>query len=189
MEKTTFTQRVISVQSHLKAPKNQFNKFGGYRYRSAEDILNAAKPLLEEQELMLTITDDIVLVSDRIYVKATASLTDGKETASVTAWAREDASKKGMDGAQVTGSASSYARKYALNGLFLIDDTRDPDTTNEHGKSASTLTADQVIEQIKAVQSREELSTIWISHRELQSDARVVAAVSEMGKKYPDTKK
>ena len=185
MEEVTFTQRVIEVQSRLKAPKSQYNKFGNYRYRSAEDILLAVKPLLAEHSLMLTITDDIVLVSDRVYVKATASLTDGKETASATAWAREDASKKGMDGAQVTGSASSYARKYALNGLFLIDDTKDPDATNDHGEGRVR----EMITKINSVCSRRELIDVWNAYPDLHGDARITDVMNELGKRFPKEEK
>ena len=127
-------KKLVAVQAALKAPKGQFNKFGGYKYRSCEDILEAVKPLLLEQGLQLTITDEPVEVGGRIYIKATATITDGSETATVSGYAREAESKKGQDESQITGSASSYARKYALNGLFLIDDTKDADATNDHQK-------------------------------------------------------
>ena len=126
--------RLRVVQSALKAPKGQENKFGGYRYRSCEDILEAVKPLLADNGLALIISDEIAMVGDRYYIKATATITDGENSISVTAYAREPESRKGMDEAQVTGSSSSYARKYALNGLFCIDDTKDPDATNDHGR-------------------------------------------------------
>lgn len=125
-------KELIAIQSELKAPKSQFNKFGGYKYRKAEDILEAVKPLLNKQKCTLTITDDIVMVGNRIYVKATATIKNEKggcET--TTGWAREEETKKGMDGSQITGASSSYARKYALNGLFAIDDNADSDTTND----------------------------------------------------------
>lgn len=124
---------LTGVQAKLKAPKNQVNKFGGYKYRSCEDILEAVKPLLDECDATLTISDSIELIADRVYVKATATFKAGEEVESVTAYAREPISKKGMDEPQITGTASSYARKYALNGLFLIDDTKDPDT-NEYAE-------------------------------------------------------
>ena len=126
---------LMVIQQKLNAPKGQFNKFGGYHYRSCEDILSAVKPLLDETNTVLTIQDEIVGVEGRVYVKATATLTnvDG-ESFSVSAFAREAETKKGMDEAQITGAASSYARKYALNGLFAIDDTKDADATNDHGK-------------------------------------------------------
>lgn len=125
-------KELIAIQSELKAPKSQFNKFGGYKYRKAEDILEAVKPLLNKQKCTLTITDDIVMVGNRIYVKATATIKNEKgECETTTGWAREEETKKGMDGSQITGASSSYARKYALNGLFAIDDNADSDTTND----------------------------------------------------------
>lgn len=121
-----------SIQTELNAPKNQYNAFGKYSYRSCEDILAAVKPLLAAYNCTLTLTDGIELIGDRFYVRATATLTnDTGDTAKATAYAREDEVKKGMDGAQITGAASSYARKYALNGLFCIDDVKDPDATNK----------------------------------------------------------
>lgn len=130
----TFYEKLGAVQSALKAPKGQENKFGGYRYRSCEDIMEAVKPLLKEHGLVLTVSDAMETVGTRYYVKATATITDGESEKSVTAYAREPEGRKGMDEAQVTGSSSSYARKYALNGLFCIDDTKDPDATNDHGR-------------------------------------------------------
>lgn len=121
---------IISIQNELKAPKGQFNSFGRYKYRSCEDILEAVKPLLHKYSCSLNISDEVVMVGDRFYVKSTATLRKdtGEVISSSVACAREDEAKKGMDGAQVTGAASSYARKYALNGLFCIDDTKDADT-------------------------------------------------------------
>ena len=121
---------IISIQNELKAPKGQFNSFGRYKYRSCEDILEAVKPLTHKYSCSLNISDEVVMVGDRFYIKATATLSKdtGEVISSSVAYAREDESKKGMDGAQVTGAASSYARKYALNGLFCIDDTKDADT-------------------------------------------------------------
>lgn len=121
-----------AIQSELKAPKNKYNKFGKYYYRNCEGILEGVKPLLKKYGASLRLTDDIVSVSDRVYVKATAIFRVGDEEVTNTAFAREDAVKKGMDGSQVTGTASSYARKYALNGLLLIDDTKDADTDENH---------------------------------------------------------
>jgi hypothetical protein len=130
-------QKLQGIQTNLKAPKGQTNKFGGYKYRSAEDILEAVKPLLSKFEATLMLIDEVVEVGGRVYVKATAKLgnTDTDDYIETTAFAREAEVKKGMDDAQITGSASSYARKYALNGLLCIDDTKDPDATNDHGKS------------------------------------------------------
>lgn len=127
-------ERLIHIQGELKAPKSQENKFGGYKYRSCEDILEAVKPLLKKEKVTLTISDDIIEVGGRVYVKATAKLSDGEDTISTSAFAREAEAKKGMDDSQITGSASSYARKYALNGLFAIDDTKDADATNTHDR-------------------------------------------------------
>lgn len=146
--------KLQQIQETLKAPKNQFNKFGGYNYRNCEDILEAVKPLLAEHGLVLTLSDEVVEKGHaalgghsegdsetKNYVRATATVTDGEDSISVSAYARESYEKKGMDAAQITGSASSYARKYALNGLFLIDDTKDADATNDHGKSESKQTS------------------------------------------------
>lgn len=121
-------QELINIQHELNAPKNQFNKFGNYKYRSCEDILEWLKPLLLKYFVTLTITDEIVNIWSRYYVKANATLTSAATMVTCTSYAREEETKKGMDGSQITGSASSYARKYALNGLFLIDDSKDADT-------------------------------------------------------------
>lgn len=129
MESTSIYAALAAVQSELKAPKGQFNKFGGYHYRSCEDILEAVKPILKAHDLALHLADEPAMVGERYYIKATATLTDfaGQQISS-TAYAREPLDKKGMDDSQITGTASSYARKYALNGLFCIDDTKDADT-------------------------------------------------------------
>lgn len=128
-------KQLTDLQNELKAPKGQYNSFGKYKYRNCEDILEALKPLLAKHELALYITDEIVQIGERYYVKANAILTSTKDNDEtqivVSAFAREEESKKGMDGSQVTGASSSYARKYALNGLFAIDDTKDSDTTNK----------------------------------------------------------
>jgi len=134
--------KLLEIQSKLKAPKNQTNAFGKYKYRSCEDILEAVKPLLKEQGLTMTISDTLDGIGDRNYVRATVTLSDGEKEISVSAYAREEETKKGMDGAQITGAASSYARKYALNGLFLIDDTKDADATNDHGQKKSNKPED-----------------------------------------------
>lgn len=129
-----FIEKIVSIQSELKAPKGQYNSFGKYNYRSCEDILEGVKPLLAKHGLVLTIQDGIELIGDRYYVKATATITDGKESISTSAYARESLDKKGMDASQVTGATSSYARKYALNGLLAIDDTKDADTMDNSKK-------------------------------------------------------
>lgn len=129
-----FIEKIVAIQSELKAPKGQYNSFGKYNYRSCEDILEGVKPLLTKHGLILTIQDSIDLIGDRFYVKATATITDGKEQLSTSAYARESLDKKGMDTSQVTGATSSYARKYALNGLLAIDDTKDVDTMDNSKK-------------------------------------------------------
>lgn len=129
---------LAKIQSLIKAPKGQFNSFGKYKYRSCEDIVEAVKPVINELGFYLTLSDEIVNIGDRFYIKATATISNGTETYSVSAYAREEESKKGMDGSQVTGASSSYARKYALNGLFAIDDTKDSDATNVGKKDEPT---------------------------------------------------
>lgn len=132
-----------TIQSLLKAPKDQYNKFGDYKYRNCEDILEAVKPLLFSQSCTLTISDEIVMIGTRYYVRATATIKNANgETEMTTAYAREDESKKGMDASQITGSTSSYARKYALNGLFCIDDTKDSDSLNNECQSNNQLEKD-----------------------------------------------
>lgn len=128
------TQKVGDIQHKLKAPKGQYNSFGKYNYRSCEDILEGVKPLLKEHNLALLIDDEIVQIGERYYVKATAKITDGREFVSATAYAREPDIKKGMDESQITGATSSYARKYALNALLCIDDTKDADTMDNSKK-------------------------------------------------------
>lgn len=133
--KKTICDKLRMVQQKLKAPKNQYNSFGKYRYRSCEDILEGVKPLLEEVGAAIVLTDCIEQVGDRFYIKATANFMDGNDFICNTAYARESDDKKGMDASQITGTASSYARKYALNGLLLIDDTKDADTDENHNEA------------------------------------------------------
>lgn len=134
----TIYEELSRIQKELKAPKNQRNNFGGYNYRSCEDILEAVKPLLDN--CVLTVSDEVIVLDGRYYVKATACLALSKdEFVENTAYAREPESKKGMDEAQITGATSSYARKYALNGLLAIDDTRDADATNTHDKGTDNF--------------------------------------------------
>lgn len=147
------TQKLIKVQSELKAPKGQKNTFGNYNYRSAEDILEAVKPLLSEQGLLMTITDIIEQIGERYYIQAKVILTDGEDTVEVTGYARESLNKKGMDDSQITGTASSYARKYAMNGLFLIDDTKDSDS-NENRTERENRAKKADIEAEKERQSK-----------------------------------
>lgn len=127
----TFQEKVVAVQSELKAPKGQYNSFGEYNYRSCEDILEGVKPLLKKYGLYLKISDAVELIGDRYYIKATATLSDADNCISTSAYAREQLEKKKMDASQVTGAASSYARKYALNGLLAIDDTKDADSVED----------------------------------------------------------
>lgn len=129
-------EKLTEVQNELKAPKSKYNSFGNYNYRSCEDIMEAVKPLLKDKKLAMTVKDDVFNIGDRFYIMATVTVFDceSEEKLSTTAFAREDTVKKGMDGSQITGSSSSYARKYALNGMFAIDDTKDADGWNTHEK-------------------------------------------------------
>lgn len=150
-------KELIEIQKNLKAPKGQYNNFGKYKYRSCEDILEALKPLLSENKCYIVLTDDVVQVGDRYYIKATATITNSEgKSVSNTGWAREDFDKKGMDGSQITGTASSYARKYALNGLFAIDDTQDADLLNKHN-------AVDYAQKLRDCKSMAELKTTWDS--------------------------
>ena len=146
----TIHEKMMKIQTTLKAPKNLFNSFGNYKYRNAEGILEAVKPLLAENKLSMYISDDVQAVNDRVYVKATVSIFDIEtgESVMATASAREALNKKGMDDSQITGTASSYARKYALNGIFLIDDTKDADT-DENQKERTTRANKQEQEKNK----------------------------------------
>ena len=144
-------KKLAEIQQKLNCPKTLFNKFGGYYYRSAETILEAVKPLLGD--LTLIVNDEIREIGGRVYVQAIATISDGEHSISSSSYAREEESKKGMDSAQLTGATSSYARKYALNGLFLIDDTRDADATNTHGKEdkpAPTKPVESPAKEVKA---------------------------------------
>lgn len=137
----TFHEKFLALISELKVPKNQFNNFGKYNYRSAEDILEGVKPTAIKYGLIPSLSDEIIQIGDRYYIKATASISDGEKTLSSTGLAREEETKKGMDGSQITGTASSYARKYAMNGLYQIDDTKDADTDefgNQQNKGTSS---------------------------------------------------
>jgi hypothetical protein len=160
-------RRLIEIQNELKAPKNQRNTFGGYNYRSCEDILEAVKPLLKKHGLALIISDEVCNIGERYYVRAVAQLLDGEKRndnliAETVAYAREEENKKGMDASQLTGSTSSYARKYALNGLFAIDDNKDADATNTHGKEKATG-----IEEVKQ------------KIQDIKDDAPILAGIAE----------
>lgn len=155
------------IQSELKAPKGNFNSFGKYKYRSCEDIVEAVKPILAKHEAHLILSDDVVMVGDRIYVKATASIVKGGEVVGTSvAFAREAETKKGMDESQITGTASSYARKYALNGLLAIDDTKDADTDEHKVQTAQVdktpLPIDSAISQkIHACDNIDDMRALW----------------------------
>ena len=169
-------KELIAIQSELKAPKNQWNDFGKYNYRSAEDILEAVKPLLKKYNCHLTISDEMVVLGERYYVKATATLAKEGESISTTAYAREEESKKGMDSSQITGSTSSYARKYALNGLFCIDDTKDSDFTNTHGEEVKPTP--------RAVNPKETVEKELKGAIDVLSKCKDVASVDEVVKAY-----
>lgn len=186
-------EELIKIQSELKAPKNKYNSFGKYSYRSCEDILEAVKPLLKKHGCYMTITDDVFVAGDRFYIRATVSLVnkDGKSVIGV-GLAREDKSKAGMSESQITGTASSYARKYALNGLFLIDDTKDADTDEykveseakaKKAKKAAPATIvtsglQAAINECNAAKNKDELMAVWNNHADLHSDKDFMLAMS-----------
>jgi hypothetical protein len=175
--------KLMTIQSTLKAPKGQYNSFGKYKYRSCEDILESVKPLLSKHDCALVITDDVVMLGDRIYVKATAKLISGSEQVESSAFAREEDTKKGMDSSQVTGAASSYARKYALNGLFCIDDTKDSDATNT-GASQENSEREQAIKEAKAATSMKDLESVWNKYTALKTDPAFKSLIKELKKKF-----
>ena len=184
-------KKLTNIQSTLKAPKGNFNSFGKYKYRSCEDILEALKPLLAEHSCVVTLSDEIVQIWERYYIKATATLLDCEsgETQSTTAFAREELEKKGMDSSQITGSASSYARKYALNGLFAIDDGVDADKTNTHGKNKKSdsedwsTSIDQVFPSPKPVFDSDKFASFesWAIGK---TQDEVIAKINEIKEKY-----
>lgn len=179
-------KELVEIQSKLNVPKTLRNNFGNYNYRSAELILEAVKPLLKENKCTLIIKDDIVMVGNRIYIKATATIkNEAGEEESTTAFAREALSKKGMDDSQVTGASSSYARKYALNGLFCIDDTKDADDLNTnkgYTQPASDPNLEAVLANIKVAQSQDELKKIWDECYTYQSNPIFKGAVTNRKK-------
>jgi hypothetical protein len=175
---------LAAIQAELKAPKGNFNSFGKYRYRSCEDIVEAVKPLLADHRCHLILSDEMVAVLDRVYVKATATIYKGTEViGQSTAFARESLDKKGMDDSQITGATSSYARKYALNGLLAIDDTKDADTdehTAQRSKPVKTLTVDPIISQmLHACTNIDELRAVWkaLSPEQREAHSEVLAEV------------
>ena len=158
---TTIHEKLSQIQSKLNAPKGQYNSFGKYNYRNCEDILQALKPILSEHKCHVSLSDEVVIVGNRFYIKATATITDSENNSfSTTAFAREAESKKGMDESQVTGSTSSYARKYALNGLFAIDDNKDADTLNNHADFTSQPVAQAAVQQGAQMGSVRQLPTL-----------------------------
>ena len=173
--------RLLTIQSKLKAPKSQFNSFGKYNYRNCEDILEALKPLLKETETVLTLSDEVVMVGTRHYVRAFATLY-GKDTTilQVSAYAREEETKKGMDGSQITGAASSYARKYALNGLFAIDDTRDADSNGVHAPSTSAAPKAATSAPAKAPTTAPELERTGAPSDDEEPRAEIARLLMEM---------
>ena len=158
---TTIHEKLSQIQSKLNAPKGQYNSFGKYNYRNCEDILQALKPILAEHKCHVSLSDEVVIAGNRFYIKATATITDSENNSfSTTAFAREAESKKGMDESQVTGSTSSYARKYALNGLFAIDDNKDADTLNNHADFTNQPVAQAAIQQGAQMGSVKQLPTL-----------------------------
>ena len=149
-------EQLVKVQNELKAPKSQYNSFGKYSYRNAEDIFEAAKPICFKYGLFLSISDEVIEVGGSLFVESTATITDGEKSFNVKAQAGLDLNRKGMDKAQASGASSSYARKYALGGLFLLDDTKDADATNTHGKAPAKAKAELKLNSeayLKAIQA------------------------------------
>ncbi len=165
----TMNEKLIKIQSKLKAPKNQYNSYGGYSYRSCEDIFEALKPILSREKLSLRCNDELVQIGDRYYIKAIVTLSDGINEIVNIAYAREEETKKGMDGSQITGASSSYARKYALNGLFMIDDVKDSDSTNTHDKQTKTVTKTKTeTKVVKATESQIKLITTRLNEEQIK---------------------
>jgi hypothetical protein len=176
-------EKLLTIQSELKAPKGIWNKFSGFYYRSAESILEAVKPLLKEQGLTIVLSDSFENHGNRYYVKATVTISDGDKEISATAYAREQDIKKGMDESQITGSASSYARKYALNGLFAIDDTQDADT--QDNKAEPLVNTPATVKIASAVQ-KVELNTLMTA-KNMDSDAKTLFVESVIEKSRVET--
>lgn len=165
---------LTEIQNELKAPKNRTNKFGGYKYRSCEDILEAVKPILLKHDATVTIRDDIEAIGGRVYVKATVTFWTASESTEVTAYAREAETKKGMDDSQITGTASSYARKYALNGLFLIDDTKDPDT-DEYEERTYTRRGEKAAKQPQEDSIRQNMEQYIADNYDAENMSKILA--------------
>ena len=169
-------EKLLSIQAQLKCNKSQYNSFGKYKYRNCEDILEALKPILAKSKATVIISDEVINIADRFYVKATAKMVDTEsgEHIETTAYAREEENKKGMDGSQVTGASSSYARKYALNGLFAIDDTKDADTLNRHGQEPAP-------KKVLSAQTRENINKMIMEYSQL-SNKQVSEITVELSK-------
>ena len=190
-------EKLLKVQIELKAPKGQYNSFGKYKYRSCEDILEALKPVLDKLKLTLFIKDDVIEVNTRNYVKATIILVNTEkpdEIIETSALAREEETKKGMDGSQITGASSSYARKYALNGMFMIDDTKDSDSTNTHGKEEAKKTSEtefkKAIDMINALANTEEKSEkVFDMIEKFNKNSLMDCTIEELRKIYDELKK
>lgn len=179
------TKKLATIQSRLKAPKNQYNSFGKYKYRSCEDILEALKPLVHEQGCTITIEDSPIMVGEWHYIQATATLSDGYNSKSVKAYARESETKSGMDASQITGTASSYARKYALNGLFAIDDTKDADTMDNRPKAEPNPEAKELAKvkaQLKQAKTADEIKNVLSLYLYSELKEQVKELCKERGK-------
>ena len=188
-------EKLLKAQVELKAPKGQYNSFGKYKYRSCEDILEALKPVLDKLKLTLFIKDDVIEVNTRNYVKATITLVNTEkpdEIIETSALAREEEIKKGMDASQITGASSSYARKYALNGMFMIDDTKDSDSTNTHGKEEKTE-AERKKEAIEAINkladTEEKTEKVFDMIAKFNKNSLLDCTPEELKKVYTEIKK
>ena len=190
---------LTKIQGELKAPKSKYNSFGKYHYRSCEDILEAVKPILSKYDATMTIHDEMVEVGGRVYVKAVVTFSAGEETRVVTAFAREPDQKKGMDEAQITGTASSYARKYALNGMFLIDDTKDPDTDEYTARTRQGAAQSAKIDSVKVgvleglckkagVDKSKVLARYKLDRIEDMTETQFLSAVRSLNKTMEDKK-
>lgn len=188
-------KQLQQIQQQLKAPKGQYNTFGKYKYRSCEDILESVKPILAAADCTLTLSDEIICLGERFYIKATATLTNSSgEAVSTTAFAREEETKKGMDASQITGTASSYARKYALNGLFCIDDTKDADalnTSESYTAKAKVPANDAALEQaifdLNESSDRTSFEQAWARHPEYHKNDTFRASAAKVGMRFPKT--
>ena len=176
------------IQSKIHAPKSEVNQYGKYKYRKAEQILEAAKPLCDEQKCTLVVTDDMVLVGNYVYVKATAKITNEKgESEQAVGWAREADSLAGMSAGQVTGATSSYARKYALCGLFAIDDTKDlddPDVTNPKGRTHGEATLEQAVTEMKQCKNVQEVTACWKKYPQFKQEQEFIDVCTDMGNSF-----